>query len=107
MARYTVRVSYINVVGRLWQPGIVAAIRINLRAYDIENMRQEAIYRNDDPTITREVVECWLATNSGDFQEIIDFEASIEDGDQTLDFPFATEDGEMAYVDCFSYPEDE
>lgn len=103
MARYLVRKSYIHVVGVTWMPPINASLRIELCEYDIENMRQEARFRNgDNPTITREVVEYWLSTHAGDFQAVIDFEASIEDGDQTRDFPFATEDGESAYLETVS-----
>lgn len=106
MARYLVRKSYINVVGTIWMPAVPASLRIDLREYDIENMRQEARFRNDDdPTITREVVEYWLSLHSGDFQDVIDFEASIEDGDQTLDFPFASEEGESAYLETVSCDE--
>jgi hypothetical protein len=96
--RYTVRKSFIDVVGKIWMPAVTCSLRINLRAYDIENIRG----RVSDNQITREDVESWLMTHSGDFQSVEDFSASIEDGDQTLDFPFATEAGELAYMDTMS-----
>ena len=101
--RYTVRKSVIDVVGRIWMPAIVASSRIVLTSHDIENMRDD---EDDDAQITRESVEMWLSTHAGDFQEIIDFSASIEDGDKTIDIPFATEDGESAYLDTLSSDED-
>lgn len=96
--KYTVKASYVDVVGRLWMGG-KASLRINLSGHDLENMR------DDDGQITRETVEQWLSTHSGDFQHTIDFSASIEDGDKSLDFPFATEEGEMDYLDTFPVEE--
>lgn len=90
--KYTVRKSIIRVVGRIWMPAVIASNVITMSTYDINNARDE------DGKITRESIEDWLGSHAGDFQQIIDFEASIEDGDQTVEIPFATEDGEMAYV---------
>jgi len=94
-----VRKSVIDVVGRIWMPAIVASLRMELRPYDVDNAR------DGDGQVTRESVEQWLATHAGDFQQVIDFRASIEDGDRTVDIPFATDDGEMAWLDTL--PEDE
>jgi hypothetical protein len=58
--------------------------------------------QDDDGEITRESVESWVDTHSGDFQEVIDFEASLESGDDTIDIPWATEEGELAYLDATS-----
>lgn len=91
--KYTVRKSIVRVVGRIWMPAVIASNVITMSAYDIDNARDE------DGKITRESVEDWLGSHAGDFQSIIDFEASIEDGDLTIDIPFASEDGEMAYID--------
>lgn len=99
--RYTVRVSYVTVVGKIWMPAVTCGQRITLRDYDIENMR------DDDGHITRDSVEQWLTTNAGDFRTIEDFAASIEDGDQTIDIPWATEEGEYAYIDATSDPNEE
>ena len=38
--------------------------------------------------------------NAGDFASIIDFSASIEDGENTVDIPWASEEGEIAYSDA-------
>lgn len=94
--RYIVRKNIVYVVGKLWQPGITAAQRLELRDYDVENAR------DDDGQITRESIHHWLDTHTGDFTGVIDFSASIEDGPDTVDIPWASEDGEYAYLDCMS-----
>jgi hypothetical protein len=94
--RYTVRKSVVWVVGRIWQPGVECGQQIEMSASDRENAR------DGDGKITRESVEWWLATNAPDFQSITDFSASIEDGDETIDIPWATEEGELAYLDATS-----
>jgi hypothetical protein len=40
-----------------------------------------------------------LILNTGDFQQIIDFSASLEDGERSINLPWATEDGELQYLD--------
>lgn len=115
--RYIVRKSIIRIVGQIWMPATVCAQVRELSSYDVGNIRGIAAYRLGidaeelashsvgkvvEVTIEREDVEQWLMMNSGDFQRVIDFEASIEDGDTTLDFPWSTEDGEMAYCDAMS-----
>lgn len=70
---------------------------MTLCPYDVENCR------DDDGKITRESVERWLCTHAGDFQSITDFSASIEAGETTVEIPFATEDGEMAWCDCMCH----
>jgi hypothetical protein len=93
--RYLVRKSYIDVIGGIWWPiGALCSLRIDLSDYDIENMR------DDDGEITRESVEDWLGTHSGDFSSVDDFRASIEDGENTLEFEWAEgEDSECKYID--------
>ena len=92
MARYMVEDNYIEVIGPIWMPAITAAMRIPLRAYDLDNMR------NGEEAITREDIEHWLTLNTGDFQYIEDFHASI--GDQ--EFPWQSEENECIYLDCMS-----
>lgn len=91
--RYQVRKSIVDVVGHIWMPNTVCSLHKTLSGYDLENMRDE------DGNITRDSLEQWLCMNTGDFQDIIDFSASIEDGDKTIDIPWLTEDGEMQYLD--------
>lgn len=95
--KYTVRKSIIQVVGVIWMPAATCALPMTLCPYDVENCR------DDDGKITRESVELWLCTHAGDFQSITDFSASIEDGETTVEIPFATEDGEMAWCDCMCH----
>ncbi len=85
----------IGIVGRIWMPAVVCAMDQNPSAFDVENMRPD-----DGGPITRDDVEDWLTAHSGDFQEVIDFRASLEVDGETVEFPFSTEDGEIAYCDC-------
>lgn len=95
--KYVVRKSVIWLVGYIWMPmGVPCGQCLTLDGYDVENARDA------EGKITRESVEQWLATNAGDFREITDFSASIEDNDQTVDIPWATEAGELAYADSTS-----
>ena len=97
--RYTVRKSLVYVVGNLWMGGL-AATTITMSAYDVENAR------DDEGKITRDSVEQWLTSHSGDFQSVKDFSASIEDGDQTIDIPWSSEEAECDYSDCMFGSED-
>ena len=72
-----------------------------VNSYDIEYLR------DDGGAITRDSVEDWLTTHSGDFQQILDFTASIEDGDTTVDIEWADEEAELTYLDCMYPSEDE
>lgn len=95
MARYTISHSYVTVLGKLWMPMCDASMCIRLSEYDIEDIRAE----DDDGRITRDGIEQWLTSHSGDFSSVTDFCASIEDGEQTLDFPWADDESECAYLD--------
>lgn len=96
--RYTVRKSVIHVIGKIWMPAITTSHTYVLREYDIENIRDRV-----ELGITRKNVDSWLTCNSGDFQSIADFSASIEDGDQTIDIPWKDEGSEIVFSDCL-YP---
>ena len=87
--RYTVRKSIIDVVGTLWQPGVTAAERLELTPFDVENIKAWGA-----GTITREAVQAWLDTHTGDFSRVIDFHASIEDEENTVDIPWTMSDVE-------------
>ena len=91
--KYTVRKSVIYVVGKIWMPAITCSQQITVNAYDVGHLR------DGSGKITRESVEQWLDKHTGDFRSVQDFSASIEDGDITIDIPWASEDGEMAYLD--------
>lgn len=98
--KYLVKKSVVDVVGRIWMPQAVCSLRIVMSRYDVDNAR------DDDGNITRDSLESWLHTHTGDFSEIIDFRASIEDGEQSIEIPFASEDGESQYLDTISEMEE-
>ena len=100
MARYTVRKSYVDVVGKIWMPQhVTVAMRYPVSGYDMENMR------DDDGQITRDSVEQWLMCHSGDFSSVEDFSASLEVGDDTIEFPWTHEESECTYADSM-FPND-
>ncbi len=88
--RYVVRKSIILIVGELWMGG-KGTLEKTLSAYDVENAKGE------NGKLTRESVQRWLDCNAGDFQHVIDFFASIEDGKDTVEIPWATEEAEELY----------
>ena len=92
--RYTVKRSFVRIIGSLWMPAITAATQQRIDAYELENMRGE------DGAITRESVEHWVMTHSGDFSSVIDFHADIEDGDISVVIDWESEDSEYTYTDC-------
>jgi len=112
MARITKIVNTIDVLGRIWQPGVgPCAMTYTLRDYDVNNIIDYSAGEN--PLINREGVERWLSMNSGDFSSIIDFRYNItvETNSQTrayTDFTseFESEDNECTFWDCMS-PSDE
>lgn len=91
--RYTVSLSYVDVLGYIWMPHALCSTRITLSAYDLGNIADEG------GNITREDVEQWLTMHTGDFSNVVDFNASIEWNGETLDFPWSTEENECAYFD--------
>jgi hypothetical protein len=98
--KFTTRISYVDVIGQIWMPAVTAVMRYNVSSYDLENMR------DDNGNITRDSVENWLGCHAGDFQSVTDFSASLEDGDETVDLPWADEESELTYGDCM-FPEED
>lgn len=92
--KITIRKSLVRVIGRIWMPAGICAMEYQLNAYQVENAK------DDQGRITRESLDRWLSTNSGDFQSVTDFWASIEVGDQTVEIPWANEDSECEFSDC-------
>jgi hypothetical protein len=78
-------------------PAIQAAQEYVLSDYDVNNCK------DSEGLITRDSVEQWLCTHSGDFQKLDDFSASIELDGQTIDIPWNNEEAEFAFGDCM-YP---
>jgi hypothetical protein len=97
MARYMVEHNYVQMISPIWQPGVdCCAMDKELSAYDVRNIEAIAKELFDSNAITRDAIAPWLSLNSGDFQHVDDFYASI--GDQ--DFAWADEESEFAYCDC-------
>jgi hypothetical protein len=73
-----------------------------MTSHDLENARNEA------GELTQDSIEHWIMLHSGDFQEIIAWEADIEDGEVTRLFctPNWENDQEHTWVDCMSPVED-
>ena len=51
-----------------------------LNSYDVGNLEDSGLGGELSIEQKRDVIEVWLAKNSGDFQTILDFEADIELG---------------------------
>lgn len=88
--------SYVEVLGRIWMPAVMAAQHINLRQYDIDNMR------DDDGKITRDSLEDWLGSNTGDLQSIYDFSATIKDGESVIQIDWENEENAFEFFDLVS-----
>lgn len=95
--KYTVSKSVVRIVGKIWMPMVEASQQLTLSDYDVENCK------DDEGKITRESVESWLMTHSGDFSSVKDFWASLEIGNETIEIPWADEESELAYSDL-TYP---
>ena len=103
--RYIVRKSIIQVVGDLWA-GYIGATDYTLTDDDVMALIAIGAKRADwDGTLTRADVLAWLAKQ--DFQRIVDFYASLEVGDVTIEFDWQTESGEETYFDCLEDDDDE
>lgn len=83
------RWAHVDVVGKIWMPMTTAAMRYELSDYDLENIGE----------FTRENVEDWLGTHSGDFSSVADFSAVCGN----VEIPWESEENEMTFVDCM-YP---
>lgn len=97
--RYMVVTSRISVIGHIWMPGdVICAMDYTPTVFDVENMR------DDDGRITRESVQAWIDTHSGDFRSVDDFHADIADGDADVVIEWADPESELTYTDCM-FPE--
>lgn len=90
--------SVVYVLGVMWMPMVPGATEYTVTGHDIQYMR------DDDGKITRESAELWLTSHSGDFSNVTDFSASIEDGETTVTIPWADEDNEMEWG-AMMYPD--
>jgi hypothetical protein len=98
--KYTVTKSVIRVVGRIWLPNALATYEYVLDGHQLGNLvayHTEFFGRDPDAPIGRECVAHWLALNAGDFQSIIDFEASLEIDGETVSFDFEDDASELEF----------
>ena len=94
--RYMVEKNFVRMIGPIWMPATVAAMEKDLSSFDVDNILGYAEHLHSERKLTREAIAHWLSLNSGDFQGVDDFRASI--GDQK--FPWEKEDSEIEYNDC-------
>ena len=98
--KYTVIKSIIRIVGLGWY-GQTCAMLKELSGYDVGNLQKSGLSAELSKEQKREVIEGWLAKNSGDFQIILDFEADIELGDgSNVTLDWLSEYSEWEYIDC-------
>ena len=91
--RYLVERNFVQVIGTIWMPEATCAMEYTLSARDIANIGK----------FTRDNVETWLSANSGDFQSIQDFTATV--GDEWIEWD--SEESEFTYNDCMFPTEDD
>lgn len=92
MSYLMITVRQIEVIGRIWQPGMdTCGMAYNLKTSDVEQIK--ALGGGE---LTRAACEKWLHSHAGDFQEIEDFHADIED----FDSPWAHEESGMTFTSC-------
>ena len=105
--RYQKRASFVEVIGRIWMPATTAAMRYDLRDYDLENIRGESEFRGYADPYDRRAVEHWVAMNSGDFQSVTDFRFSISDSEgRDADGEWTDADNGCTFNDCMYSAED-
>ena len=98
--RYTRVYNEIRVIGKIWVPCTTCAMAYRPSDHDVENMK------NEEGSLTRELIERWISLHSGDFQSIEDFCADIAQGDNDVVFDWANEESEYTYLNCV-YPQEE
>ena len=102
--------SSVGVVGKGWY-GQTISTDYTLKDYNVRTIQDLANIRAgiDDAAIERADVEMWLTSNSGDFQSITDFAASINLGKpgSDVEIPFETRDAADIYMDCMFGGEEE
>jgi hypothetical protein len=98
MATYTVHKSFIQVIGPIWMPPVICAMQYDLGEWEMGHFQ----------TFTREGVEVYLSSRSGDFQCINDFYADLYDPVDKKDYviPWADPESEYTFNECM-YPSEE
>lgn len=102
--RYQVRKSYVIIIGKNWY-GQTCSLEKNLTDHDLCNISAENITleKPNPKNITRDTIEQWLTSNSGDFSSVDDFKASISLATgEDFDLDFSKEESEMTYANTLS-----
>ena len=87
MPTFTTERHWIEVVGYIWLPNnVICAQEIKIEKSEIEQIGE----------LTRENVESWLGSHTGDFSEIVDFSPHIKD----FEPGWKNEEHEIEYSDC-------
>lgn len=95
--RYQTRVSKVDVIGQIWQPGIGACAM----SYDIPDSALAGIRKQGRGKYTRAAVEDWLSARTGGFQSVEDFRVTIsDDKGRDFDSDFRKEESELTWNDC-------
>jgi len=98
--KYTVIKSIIRIVGLDWY-GRTCATEIDLNRFEVANLEHSGLGEHLSKEQKREVIEVWLAKQSGYFQKILDFEADIELGDGcNVMVDWDDEEYYSEYLDC-------
>ena len=100
--RFTLRISYtkniVQVIGKIWMPyGRLCAMEYTLSDADLKQ------YGIDKENPTRESIERWTQTNTGDFSSIQDFYANIG---ENKEIKWKDPESEFTYSDCM-FPADD
>lgn len=93
--KFTVERNWVEMIGPIWMPATVCAMRKDLSDYDVRNITKTARELFGSDVITREAIEHWLSLNSGGFQGIDDFSVVIGE----TEFPWADEESRFTYSD--------
>ena len=89
MPTFTVERNWIEVVGYIWMPSdVLCASEIAVGEWEIEQIGE----------LTRENIESWLGSHTGDFSEVVDFSPHIKD----FEPGWENEEHEVNYSDCMN-----
>jgi len=87
-------VNRIDVIGEIWEPGLLCSQSRNLTRQDVDAIREP---------LTRGNIARWIDAHFGDFRRVIDFRVHI--GEFTSDWD--DEDSDIIFSDCSLSGEEE
>ena len=95
--QYLTTKNIIQVIGKIWMPNSTCAMEYTLNKSDLEQ------YGIDLQNPTKESIERWISTNTGDFSSIEDFRADIG-ANKVIDW--TNPESEYIFSDCMNPLED-